>query len=46
MGGNRGKEGNRIWNRASDTTRQIGSTIKPITSYVLGIEKTSSPIPP
>ncbi len=39
VGGNRGKEGNRIWNRASDTTRQIGSTIKPITSYVLGIEK-------
>ena len=39
VGGNRGKDGNRIWNRASDTTRQIGSTIKPITSYVLGIEK-------
>ena len=39
VGGNRGKEGNRIWNRASDTTRQIGSTIKTITSYVLGIEK-------
>ena len=38
VGGNRGKDGNRIWNRASDTTRQIGSTIKPITSYVLGIE--------
>ncbi len=39
VGSNRPKEGNRLWNRASDTTRQPGSTIKPISSYVLGIEK-------
>lgn len=38
VGGVGKKEGARVWNRASDTTRQPGSTIKPITGYVLAFE--------
>lgn len=38
IGSNRPKEGARVWNRASDTTRQPGSTIKPISSYTLAVE--------
>ena len=38
VGSNRPKEVNRAWSRASDTTRQPGSTIKPISSYGLSIE--------
>lgn len=38
IGSNRPKEGNRVWNRAADTTRQPGSTIKPISSYALAFE--------
>ncbi|MCI9509868.1 MAG: hypothetical protein HFF10_09045 [Angelakisella sp.] len=38
-GGTGVKEGARIWNRATDTTRQAGSTIKPITSYALAIQQ-------
>lgn len=39
VGSDRPKEGNRVWNRACDTTRQPGSTIKPISSYALSFEK-------
>lgn len=38
-GGTGKKEGARIWNRATDTTRQAGSTIKPITSYALAVQQ-------
>ena len=38
-GGTGKKEGARIWNRATDTTRQPGSTIKPITSYALAVQQ-------
>lgn len=38
VGGIGEKEGARVWNRATDTQRQPGSTIKPISSYVLSIE--------
>ncbi len=38
-GGTGVKEGARIWNRATDTTRQIGSTIKPISTYPLAIQQ-------
>lgn len=38
VGSNRPKEGNRVWNRAADTTRQPGSTIKPISTYALSME--------
>lgn len=38
-GGTGVKEGARVWNRATDTTRQAGSTIKPITSYPLAVQQ-------
>ena len=38
-GGTGVKEGARIWNRATDTTRQSGSTIKPISSYPLAVQQ-------
>ncbi|MEG1942824.1 MAG: transglycosylase domain-containing protein, partial [Angelakisella sp.] len=38
VGGTGKKEGARIWNRATDTKRQPGSTIKPISSYALAFE--------
>ncbi|MEG0542485.1 MAG: transglycosylase domain-containing protein, partial [Angelakisella sp.] len=38
VGGIGEKEGARVWNRATDTKRQPGSTIKPISSYALAIE--------
>ncbi|MEG1687190.1 MAG: transglycosylase domain-containing protein, partial [Angelakisella sp.] len=38
VGGTGEKEGARIWNRATDTARQPGSTIKPISSYALSFE--------
>jgi len=38
VGSNRPKEGARVWNRAADSKRQPGSTIKPISSYVLSVE--------
>ena len=38
VGGIGEKEGARVWNRATDTKRQPGSTIKPISSYVLSVE--------
>ncbi len=38
-GGTGVKEGARIWNRATDTTRQCGSTIKPISTYPLAIQQ-------
>ncbi len=38
VGGIGKKEGARVWNRATDTQRQPGSTIKPIASYALSIE--------
>ncbi len=38
-GGTGKKEGARIWNRATDTTRQPGSTIKPISSYALAFQQ-------
>ena len=38
VGGVGEKEGARVWNRATDTRRQPGSTIKPISSYALAFE--------
>ncbi len=38
VGGTGEKEGARVWNRATDTRRQPGSTIKPISSYALAFE--------
>ena len=38
VGGKGEKEGALVWNRATDTARQIGSTIKPISSYALAFE--------
>ncbi len=38
VGGTGKKEGARVWNRATDTRRQPGSTIKPISSYALAFE--------
>lgn len=38
-GGTGVKEGARIWNRATDTARQPGSTIKGISSYPLAIQQ-------
>ena len=38
VGGTGKKEGARVWNRATDTKRQPGSTIKPISSYALAFE--------
>ena len=38
VGGKGEKEGARVWNRATDTKRQPGSTIKPISSYALSFE--------
>ena len=39
VGGKGQKEGARVWNRATDTRRQPGSTIKPISSYALAFEQ-------
>lgn len=38
VGGVGEKEGARVWNRATDTQRQPGSTIKPISTYALAVE--------
>lgn len=38
VGGTGVKKGARTWNRATDTRRQPGSTIKPIASYAMAIE--------
>ncbi len=38
VGGIGKKEGQRIWSRATDTKRQPGSTIKPISTYVIAAE--------
>lgn len=38
VGGIGEKEGARVWNRVTDTKRQPGSTIKPISSYALSFE--------
>lgn len=38
VGGIGEKEGARVWNRATDTKRQPGSTIKPIATYSLAVE--------
>ena len=38
VGGIGKKEGARVWNRATDTQRQPGSTIKPISTYLLAVE--------
>lgn len=39
VGGKGEKAGARVWNRATDTRRQPGSTIKPISSYALAFEQ-------
>ncbi len=38
ISGGRDYTGQRVWNRATDTTNQMGSSIKPVLSYALAFE--------